>query len=273
MKLLHVVVATSCLALAACTKGEAPKKTSGEAPQKGWQPREANAPQPIRGATSQPAAAGAGLSGKVLETMNSGGYTYVHVEAAGKGKLWAAGPTATVKVGDTVSLPNGMLMENFASKTLGRTFERIYFVSGIQVAGGGAAAATPAHAPKPASQPASQPGAKAPHPTAKADVGKIEKAEGGLTVAEIFAKSAALSGKQVVLRGKVVKYNANIMGKNWLHVQDGTGAAGTNDLTVTTGGTAAVGDVVVLTGTLVTNKDFGAGYNYAVLLEDAKLSK
>jgi hypothetical protein len=60
-----------------------------------------------------------------------------------------------------------------------------------------------------------------------------------------------------------------IMGKNWIHVQDGTEAAGNYDLTVTTQGTAKVGDVVVVEGGISLNKDFGAGYKYDVIMEDA----
>ena len=78
-------------------------------------------------------------------------------------------------------------------------------------------------------------------------------------LAEVFAGKDQLAGKPVVVRGKVVKTNANIMGKNWLHVRDGSGAEGTNDLTVTMAGTAPnVGDTVVVKGTVALNKDFGS---------------
>ena len=100
------------------------------------------------------------------------------------------------------------------------------------------------------------------------DLAGIEKAEGGLTVAEVFEAEA---GREVVLRGKVVKFNSNIMGKNWLHVRDGTGGAGTNDITVTTLDSAKVGDIVLVTGKLAADRDFGSGYKYAHLIEDAKL--
>ena len=90
---------------------------------------------------------------------------------------------------------------------------------------------------------------------------------------EVFAQAAALNGKEVLLRAKVVKYNGGIMGKNWLHVQDGSGAAGTNDLTVTTSAPAELGQVLLIKGTLATGKDFGAGYKYAVLIEDATLTQ
>jgi hypothetical protein len=116
------------------------------------------------------------------------------------------------------------------------------------------------------------------HPTAKpgaeVDLSGITKAEGGKTVAELYAEKDQLANKKVTLRGKVVKTNAGIMGKNWLHVRDGSGAEGANDLTVTT--TSAelpkVGDTVVVTGQVGVNKDFGMGYQYAVILEDAAVT-
>jgi hypothetical protein len=71
------------------------------------------------------------------------------------------------------------------------------------------------------------------------------------------------------VRGRVVKFNAMIMGKNWLHVRDGSGADGTNDLTVTTATKARVGDLVLVTGVLKTDRDFGGGYKYSLIVEDA----
>lgn len=120
--------------------------------------------------------------------------------------------------------------------------------------------------------------AQAPHPTpapagAPVDVSGVAKAEGGKTVAEVFAEKEALAGKPVTLRGKVVKSNVGIMGKNWIHVRDGSGSDGSNDLTVTT--TTAqpnVGDTVLITGPLVLNKDFGMGYQYDVIVEDAQVT-
>ena len=131
---------------------------------------------------------------------------------------------------------------------------------------------------KPAAAPAaaaSNTPAMPPHPTPEApmatvDLAGITRAAGGKTVAEVFAEKNSLAGKPIILRGKVVKTNANIMGKNWLHVRDGTGVEGSNDLTVTTTGTLpSVGDTVLLTGPVVLDKDFGMGYQYDVLIEDA----
>ena len=103
-------------------------------------------------------------------------------------------------------------------------------------------------------------------PAADVDLSGISKAD--KTIAELFAGKSELSGKQVSVRGKVVKYNEQIMGKNWIHLQDGTGDAGSNDLTITTASAAKVGDTVLITGKIVLDKDFGYGYKYELIIED-----
>ena len=137
-------------------------------------------------------------------------------------------------------------------------------------------AAAPAAAAAPeATTPTMPPGETHPAPKAAAEVDLtgIAKAEGGKTVAEVFAEKDALAGKPVTFRGKVVKTNPDIMGKNWLHVRDGSGEEGTNDLTITTAGTLPnVGDTVVVTGNVTLNKDFGMGYASDVLVEDAQVT-
>jgi hypothetical protein len=92
------------------------------------------------------------------------------------------------------------------------------------------------------------------------------------TVAAVYKEKTALSGKEVRIQGKVVKVNNGIMGRNFLHVQDGSGDASTNDLTVTSKDTAKVGDQVTISGKLALNKDFGSGYAYPLLLEEASIS-
>ena len=105
----------------------------------------------------------------------------------------------------------------------------------------------------------------------KFDFSKIVKPKGGKTVQEVYQEKAKLNGKRVTLRGKVVKYNEAIMGKNWLHLRDGTGKEPTNDLTVATQAKAKVGDTVLVEGTVTLDKDLGAGYQYDVMIEDAKV--
>lgn len=111
------------------------------------------------------------------------------------------------------------------------------------------------------------------HPAQSVKKGTIAKAKGGYTVEELYAKKAQLNGKKVSVRGKVVKVNPQIMGKNWLHLQDGTGKPGTNDITITTTQNANMGDLVLAACTMAVDKDFGAGYKYDVILENCTLSK
>lgn len=211
---------------------------------------------------SKPEAAdSSSLSGKVAETMNSGGYTYVLLEKKGK-KTWVAVPEMKVAVGQEMTFQPGAEMANFPSKSLGRTFDKIIFSGG------------PAQPQGASASPAGHEGSKA--AAVSADKGiKVEKATGpnAFTVADIFAKRAELGQKTAVVRAKVVKVSAGIMGSNWIHLQDGTGDAGkkTHDLVVTTQELPAVGDIVTVSGTVAVDKDFGAGYKYSVLIEKASI--
>lgn len=117
-------------------------------------------------------------------------------------------------------------------------------------------------------------GAKAPATTEQI---KVEKAKGAgaVTVSEAYEKAGKLDKKTVVVRGKVVKVSKGIMGKNWVHLRDGSGdpGKGTNNLVVTTKGDPNVGDVVTAEGTLYKDKDFGAGYKYQVIVEEATIKQ
>ncbi len=92
------------------------------------------------------------------------------------------------------------------------------------------------------------------------------------TVEALNVEKAQLKGKQVAFKGKVVKVNNNVMKKNFLHIQDGTGKDGTNDITVTSTQTAKEGDVVSIVGKVTLDRDFGAGYLYPLIIEDAVIS-
>jgi len=204
-------------------------------------------------------------SGKVLEVLNASNYTYLRVDT-GKEKLWLAGPTIQVKAGDRVFFPQGMPMPGFQSKALGRTFDLIYFVDSIDREG-----ATPAKGALPPGHPQTAPGAGG-TVTPKMDFSKITKPAGGKTVAEIFQEKKQLSGKKISVRGKVVKFSEQIMGKNWIHLNDGTVKEGGEDLTITTKAKSKIGDTVLVRGVVVTDKDLGSGYHYAVIIEDAEVA-
>jgi hypothetical protein len=216
--------------------------------------------QPVRMPSVPPA--GQMVSGVVLETLDAGGYTYARVKV-GEEELWAAGVKVALKVGDTVSFSKGMEMKGFRSKSLDRTFESVYFVTELDV---GTAPPTDARAV------ASPHGLVGSAPAANSDISGIKPADGGKTVKEIYEETTSLSGKEVSIRAKVVKANLGVMGKNWFHLRDGTQADdGNNDLTITSMDTAAVGDIVLVRGKVVTDRDFGFGYHYDLIIEEGKL--
>jgi hypothetical protein len=210
---------------------------------------------------SAPAAATV-LKGEVLEVKDVDNYTYLRLKTE-SGEVWSAVASAQVKKGATVTIENAEQMDNFESKTLKKTFPKIFFGSLAAAPGAVAAQVTAAHSS-----------------VSKADFTgdiKVPKATGpqARTVAEIISKSAELKDKTVLLHARVVKYNSAVMGKNWLHLRDGSGSAAdaTNDLLATSAETAKVGDIVLLSGTVRRDKDFGSGYAYKVLIEDAKLQR
>ncbi len=232
-------------------------------------------------------------SGTIIETMNASGYTYMLIENQGK-KTWVAIPAAKVEKGEMVSYYEGMEMNNFTSKSLNRTFEMVVFSPGL--ADQKAADASNKEDSKQAAQTDSFAAAidaeKAnvqPDISATAVSGgsagaiapleeiSIEKATGdnSYTVEEIFEKAKQLSGEEVRVKGKVVKFSPMIMGKNWIHIQDGTGNPlhNSHDLVVTTGESVEVDSIVTIEGQLAAEKDFGAGYKYDAIIEDASIIK
>jgi hypothetical protein len=212
-------------------------------------------------------AADGALRGKLLERIDAGSYSYLRIATA-SGEIWAAVPVAKVNPGATVEIEQPIWMQDFEGKAIGRKFSKIAFGT----LAGAAPSAPPAAA---AVMPASFVHPPSAAPAADAGKVKVEHLPGpsGQTVEQVFAKRAALNGKPVGVRGKVVKVTAGVMGRNWVHLKDGTGTPGSDDLLVTTQDECAVGDVVVARGTARTDQDFGAGYKYPVLIESAKLQE
>ena len=199
--------------------------------------------------------------GKVLETMDSGGYTYVMIDSVEEGKLWLAGPQTKIEVGQELVCGNGMAMANFESPTLKRSFKRIFFVSRF----GDRASAALTHDPHQGVPGAPKLAGKVEPPAP----GSIPKA--GVSIAELRQQAEGLAGKLVEIRGRAMKVNANIMGKTWVHLSYGSGDPKTDDLVVTTHSPVIAGSLVVVRGTVRTNVDLGAGYRFAVLVEDAEV--
>lgn len=190
----------------------------------------------------------------VMEVIPVSAYTYLHVTENGK-DYWIAAPRADFKVGEVIVFSNYMEMKNFESKELKKTFESILFIDNASVKLGEGIMNEPMK------------------PTISKEDIKIEPIKDGVTIAQIFENPDKYSNKVVKVKGKVVKINSGIMKKNWIHLQDGTSYQDNYDLTITSNDMVRNGDVVVFEGKIVLNKDFGYGYSYKVLMEDAKASK
>jgi hypothetical protein len=238
-------------------------------------------PEAAKGAVSGSAVAQpapASLVGKVLEIIDAPPYTYLRLKTA-SGETWAAVNKASVKKGSEVTIVDPIAMDGFESKMLKRKFDHIVFGTLAGTAPMNSSGSAGVQGAAPAISPEKIGELHSNVSKTTADVGKIKvkKAEGanGKTVEEIYAGKASLKDSTVKVRGKVVKYNPSIMGKNWIHVRDGSGSAEKrdNDIAVTTQSSAAVGDTVTVAGTLRVDKDFGSGYRYAVIIEDATVSK
>ena len=195
----------------------------------------------------------------VKEVLQTTSYTYLNGEDNGK-LQWLAVPKMVANVGDIYYYQGGMDMGKFTSKELDRTFESIIFLNGVispDVVEGGKTVLN-------------QSTQKTDLAEKKLDV-KITPAAGGITIAELFSNKEKYAGKVVKIKGKVTKYNSKIMGKNWIHLQDGTGSSEGFDFTATTAEEVNVDDIITIEGIITLNKDFGSGYFYEIIMENGKL--
>jgi hypothetical protein len=216
-------------------------------------------------AADQPAAPqAASLSGKVLEVKHVDNFTYLRLKTK-DGETWAATNRAPIDKGTEVRLENTIVITDFESKTLKKKFDKIVF---------GSLASEGPRAVKPGPDLGAAHAGVANAPDV-ADV-KVPKASGAnaRTVAEVVTGKTALKDKAVHVRGKVVKYNPGILGTNWIHLRDGSGSASakTNDLLVTSKNEVKIGDDVLVKGVVRTDKDFGSGYSYPVMIEASELA-
>jgi hypothetical protein len=223
-------------------------------------------------------------SGKVVQKLDANIYTYIRLDDGSGNETWAAVPKTQLEIGESIALKGGTVMRNFYSKTLNRTFDSIIFAAGVIRAGGdkNAQIQTAAMVGSDVNRsgiaaPGPTPQTRGGHSTAPLTKLKIEKstAQNGYTVGELFEKAASLNKQKVTVKGQVVKVNPDIMGRNWLHIQDGTGdvAKNTHDLVVTSTDIAEKGAIISIEGTVAVDKDFGFGYRYNVIVEDAVLTK
>ncbi len=193
---------------------------------------------------------------EVIDLLNAPGYTYLQVKEK-ENTFWIAVPQMEVEKGEKLYFSKSMEMKNFRSETIDKTFESVLFVEDIT--------RNPNQQHEQLSNVHSQVGN-----VVKEEI-KLEPVPGGFTIEKIYADKESLSGKIIKVKGKVVKFNKQIMNRNWIHLQDGTGTQGNFDLMVTSNDDVTVGQIVIAEGKVAVNKDFGSGYSYSVLLEEAKV--
>lgn len=197
---------------------------------------------------------------EVTEVIQATSYTYMKVKE-NMMERWVAVNKQEANVGDVYYYDEALQMNNFTSKDLNRTFDEIYFINQISK--------TPL-----ATQPAMAGGMPAHSGKVDAEQNNaitLNKDSGELTIAKIYANKADYAEKEVEVRGIVVKVNNDIMGQNWIHIQDGTADNSNFDLTITSQARVNKGDEVTFKGKIILNKDYGAGYTYDVIMTDAGL--
>lgn len=193
---------------------------------------------------------------KVIDKIPSKGYTYLQV-SENKEDFWIAVPAMEVEIGETVYFSRYMVMYDFKSENIDKSFDEILFVEDAR------------KSPTPQEMKNIHSGISSGE---KQNI-KIDPLKDGKTVQQIFADKTSLSGQSVKVKGKVVKFNKQIMKRNWIHIQDGTGTDKDFDLVITSDDEVSVGDIIVAEGKVSVDKDFGAGYFFPVLIEDAKIQR
>ena len=198
----------------------------------------------------------------VDEYISGGTYAYLNVTENNE-SYWMAIPNMDVKQGGTYYYNGGMVMKDFKSEQLNRVFNEIIFVEGITTS----------------EELITKPQNEGHNHTQNTKVDTveevviIEKAANGIHLNELLSDRKEFAGKEVILKGKVIKVNNGIMEKNWVHIADGTQFEDKKSITVTTQELAKVGDIVTFKGKVTLEKDFGYGYVYDILLEEGKLIK
>lgn len=195
------------------------------------------------------------FEGVVVDTLDGGGYTYLQIEDAKK-KYWIAVEGLKIDKGTEVRFTEEVRAKNFESKSLNRTFDEIVFASNLQYR------------------------TKAPESANIALITELVKVspyqqKDTISVAGAWKDRLKLNGKTINIRGKVVKVSKNIMEKNWIHIQDGTGEGDEVGRIVFTSkdDTISVGDIVTAQGVVSADKNFGSGYVYKIIVENASFKK
>ncbi len=195
----------------------------------------------------------------VQEVIQAPSYSYLQVKEDEQ-EYWIATAKGEFAKGSVLYFAEAMQMNNFESKELQRTFDNIYFVDRL------------AESPE-----MFETGAMQMPPHGQMNKPEMENidvkpAQGGVTIGDLYATPQKFAGQNVTVRGKVTKINTMIMGRNWIHIQDGTSSDGKFDLTVTSDELPQVGDIIVAAGTIAVDKDFGSGYFYELIMEKAQIT-
>ncbi len=206
-------------------------------------------------------------TGIVLDIKIASKYIYLKLDEQGE-ETWLATLKLKVTPGDKIEYLGGDMMKDFHSKTLDRTFDYIRFVTRIRVLNRDNASTDQQMPADKYHGNVSRKEQLVPAP----NKGDIARAEGGKTIEELFAERDQLKGKTVILRAEVTKVTRNILGKNWITLQDGTGTAPDDKLTATTSENIHVGGRFIVEGIVRTDVDLGAGYQYKMLLDDARFA-
>jgi len=193
--------------------------------------------------------------GVVVDSLDGGGYTYLQIADAKK-KYWIAVEGLKIDKGTEVRFTEELKAQNFESKSLNRVFDEITFASNLQYR---------TNVPETANLAII---------TELVKVSPYQQKE-TISVAEAFRERAKLNGKTIKIRGKVVKVSHGIMEKNWIHIQDGTGEGDEVGRIVFTSkdDTAKVGDILTAQGVVSVDKNFGSGYVYKIIVENAGFKK
>jgi len=193
---------------------------------------------------------------KVKDILQTSSYTYLFVTENSE-EFWIAVRKLNAKVGDDVYYEKSLVMKDFKSKELDRVFETVLFVQDNT--------STPT-----ANIKVKMGAKKMPQKVDKKVAGiQVSAPADGISIAELFKNREQYAGKKVKVSGQVVKVNNGIMGKNWIHIQDGTADTDNYDLTLTTQNKANMGDIISIEGTVYLKKEFGAGYSYDLIIEEA----
>lgn len=182
---------------------------------------------------------------EVLEVLPTEKYVYLRVYE-GEDEYWIATGKQAAEVGSKYFFRDGLLKTNFESKEYNRVFDKVYLVSKLVPENHAQDNISYAQSSK-----------------------NITKVEGSISIKEVIEQASTLEGKEVQLTGECTKLNANIMGRNWIHLKDGT--KDDYDFVVTSDQAIPEGHIVTIKGTVGLNRDFGSGYRYDLLIENASI--